>query len=56
VALTRQGLKVRTDLLKEFYNPPAQLLDLGNSQLETLEEILQKAVTDGESTTRQHIR
>ena len=57
VALTRKGLKVRTDLLKEFYNPPAQLLDLGNSQLETLEQILRKAVAQGESTTsQQHLR
>jgi DNA-binding MarR family transcriptional regulator len=57
VALTRKGLKVRTDLLKEFYNPPAELLELGNGQLETLEEILRKAVTEDERTTRQqHLR
>jgi DNA-binding MarR family transcriptional regulator len=44
VALTRKGLKVRTELLEQFHNPPAQLLELGADQLETLERILQKAV------------
>jgi DNA-binding MarR family transcriptional regulator len=51
VALTRKGLKVRTELLEEFHNPPAQLLELGDHQLETLEQILRKAVANGESTT-----
>ena len=57
VALTRKGLKVRRELLEEFHNPPAQLLELANSQLETLEQILRKAVAQGESTTsQQHLR
>jgi DNA-binding MarR family transcriptional regulator len=51
VALTRKGLKVRTELLEEFHNPPAHLLELGDHQLETLEQILRKAVANGESTT-----
>jgi DNA-binding MarR family transcriptional regulator len=57
VALTRKGLKVRRELLEEFHHPPAQLLELGDHQLETLEQILRKAVANGESTTsQQHIR
>lgn len=48
VALTRKGLKVRTELLEAFHNPPAQLLELGDHQLETLEEILQKTKLSGE--------
>jgi DNA-binding MarR family transcriptional regulator len=57
VALTRKGLKVRRELLEKFHNPPAQLLELGDHQLKTLEQILRKAVANGESTTsQQHIR
>jgi DNA-binding MarR family transcriptional regulator len=52
VALTRKGLKVRTELLEEFHNPPAQLLALGADQLETFERILQQAVAEGANTTR----
>jgi DNA-binding MarR family transcriptional regulator len=48
VALTPKGLKVRTELLKEFHNPPAQLLELGDHQLEMLEQILQKATLSEE--------
>lgn len=48
VALTLKGLKVRTELLKEFHNPPAQLLALGDHQLEMLEQILQKATLSEE--------
>ncbi|MFZ1975501.1 MAG: MarR family transcriptional regulator [Candidatus Acidiferrales bacterium] len=48
VALTLKGLKVRTELLKEFHNPPAQLLELGDHQLEMLEQILQKATLSEE--------
>jgi DNA-binding MarR family transcriptional regulator len=48
VALTRKGLKARTELLEEFHNPPAQLLELGDRQLETLEQILQKAKPSAE--------
>ena len=48
VALTRKGLKARTELLEEFHNPPAQLLELGDRQLETLEQILQKAKRSAE--------
>jgi DNA-binding MarR family transcriptional regulator len=55
VALTRKGLKVRTELLEEFHSPPAQLLELGDRQLETLEQILRKAVANGESTSSQEL-
>jgi hypothetical protein len=48
VALTRKGLKARTELLEEFHNPPAQLLELGDRQLETLEQILRKAKPSAE--------
>jgi DNA-binding MarR family transcriptional regulator len=48
VALTRKGLKVRTELLEEFHTPPAQLLELGDHQLETLEQILQKTKLSAE--------
>jgi len=48
VALTRKGLKVRRKLLEEFHKPPAQLLELGADQLETLEQILQKAKLSAE--------
>lgn len=42
VALTRKGLKMRTELLEEFHQPPAELLELGNNELETLEGILRR--------------
>jgi DNA-binding MarR family transcriptional regulator len=57
VALTRIGSEGAKELLEEFHNPPAQLLELGDHQLETLEQILRKAVANGEGTTsQQHIR
>ena len=51
VALTAKGSKVRTELLKEFHNPPAQLLEVGDHQLEMLEQILQKATLSEERTS-----
>ena len=50
VALTKKGLKMRTELLEEFYQPPAEILELGNRELETLEEILRGTVPQREST------
>ena len=52
VALTRKGLKMRTELLEEFYNPPEELLELSDTQLERLGELLQKAVANPESAAR----
>ena len=42
VCLTPTGLKTRTELLKEFYAPPAELLQLNRGELEALECALQK--------------
>lgn len=40
VALTPKGLKLRADLMQQFYRPPAELLALSSRQLETLHQIL----------------
>jgi DNA-binding MarR family transcriptional regulator len=42
VVLTRKGEKTRTDLLHEFYQPPAEFALLNRSDLETLERIAAK--------------
>lgn len=53
VALTRRGLKMRSELLEEFYKPPEEILPLSNSQMERLGEILEKTVANPESATAQ---
>jgi DNA-binding MarR family transcriptional regulator len=40
VVLTRKGLKMRTELMEEYYDPPADILALSASQLELLEGVL----------------
>lgn len=44
VALTRKGLKMRTELLEKFYKPPAEILALGPGDLEMLERILDRTL------------
>jgi DNA-binding MarR family transcriptional regulator len=40
VVPTRKGLKMRTELMEEYYDPPAEILALSASQLELLEGVL----------------
>jgi DNA-binding MarR family transcriptional regulator len=42
VVLTRQGEKTRTDLLREFHQPPAEFGRLDRADLEALERIVAK--------------
>jgi DNA-binding MarR family transcriptional regulator len=42
VVLTRKGEKTRTDLLREFHQPPAEFDALDRSDLEALERIVTK--------------
>ncbi len=42
VVLTRNGEKTRTDLLREFHQPPAEFDALDHADLETLERIVTK--------------
>jgi DNA-binding MarR family transcriptional regulator len=48
VALTRKGLKLRSELLKQFYDPPAEFFGLNTSQLETLHRILRQIIKEPE--------
>jgi DNA-binding MarR family transcriptional regulator len=60
VALTRKGLKLRTQMLEKFYKPPSDLLVLAPGDLEMLERILQRTVPrrekSGTSSTAELIR
>jgi hypothetical protein len=40
VVLTRKGGKTRTDLLREFHQPPAEFDKLDRADLEALERIV----------------
>jgi len=42
VCLTKRGAKVRAQLLKAFYEPPAELLALTRAELQSLGELLGK--------------
>jgi DNA-binding MarR family transcriptional regulator len=44
VVLTRKGYKTRTELLEEFYTPPAELLQLPQSALAALQRALKRMV------------
>ncbi len=55
VALTRKGLKVRSELMEQFYRPPAELLALNTRQLEILRQILRRVVKEsGPGNDAQH--
>jgi MarR family transcriptional regulator, organic hydroperoxide resistance regulator len=51
VVLTRKGLKLRTELMEEYYDPPADILRLSSSQLEVLDEVLGNLAKEGRSPT-----
>jgi DNA-binding MarR family transcriptional regulator len=42
VVLSRKGKKTRTDLLREFHQPPAEFAGLDQADLEALERLLAK--------------
>jgi DNA-binding MarR family transcriptional regulator len=42
VVLTHKGQKTRTDLLREFHQPPAEFRDLDRADLEALDRIVTK--------------
>jgi DNA-binding MarR family transcriptional regulator len=42
VVLTPRGVKTKAELMKEFLTPPADLLDLDRTDLQTLQRILEK--------------
>ena len=42
VALTRKGLRTRTQLMDDFHQPPPELAALDREDLEALDQILQK--------------
>lgn len=44
VVLTREGLRIRTDLMEEYYDPPAEILGLSSAQLKVLENVLASIV------------
>jgi DNA-binding MarR family transcriptional regulator len=46
VVLTRKGAKMRTDLLREFHQPPAEFDRLDRTDLETLERIMTKLTSE----------
>jgi len=46
VVLTRKGEKTRTDLLHEFYQPPAEFDGLDRTDLEALERIVAKLTSE----------
>lgn len=48
VVLTRKGEALRSELMEEFYRPPAEVMKLDKARLEALEQILHKmmAVAD----------
>jgi DNA-binding MarR family transcriptional regulator len=45
VVLTRQGEKIRAELLKEFHQPPPEFDGLDRADLEALERIIAKLTT-----------
>ena len=45
VVLTRKGEKVRTDVLREFHQPPAEFDGLNRSDLEALDNIVAKLIS-----------
>ena len=47
VVLTRKGLKLRTELMEEYYDPPPDILRLSSSQLEVLEGVLGSLIKEG---------
>jgi MarR family transcriptional regulator, organic hydroperoxide resistance regulator len=49
VVLTRKGLKMRTELMEEYYDPPAEILGLSISQLEVLEGVLGSFAHQGQA-------
>jgi hypothetical protein len=42
VVLTARGVKTKAELMEEFLTPPAELLDVDQSDLETLQGALDK--------------
>jgi len=42
VVLTPRGVKTKAEIMKEFLTPPADLLDLDRTDLQTLQRILEK--------------
>lgn len=48
VALTRKGLKLRSELLEQFYDAPDEFRGLSTSQLETLHRILCQIINEPE--------
>jgi DNA-binding MarR family transcriptional regulator len=46
VVLTREGLRIRTDLMEEYYDPPAEILGLSSAQLKALENVLASIVPE----------
>jgi MarR family transcriptional regulator, organic hydroperoxide resistance regulator len=49
VVLTRKGLEMRTELMEEYYDPPAEILGLSISQLEVLEGVLGSFAHQGQA-------
>ena len=49
VVLTSEGAKVKTAITREFYTPPAALLDLDPTQLEDLERLFSELALDARS-------
>jgi DNA-binding MarR family transcriptional regulator len=44
VVLTAKGAKTRSEVMEAFYTAPAELLDLDNTELETLQRALERLV------------
>jgi DNA-binding MarR family transcriptional regulator len=49
VLLTAKGMKTRTELMKEFYQPPPELAALDREDLEQLHRVLIKLTSDSTS-------
>jgi DNA-binding MarR family transcriptional regulator len=56
VVLTSKGHKIRTDLMREFERPPAQLAALGRDDLEALHRVLVKLVPTPAAEARARAR
>jgi MarR family transcriptional regulator, organic hydroperoxide resistance regulator len=51
VVLTKKGEALKTELMEEFYTPPADLLGLAASDLVTLQRVLQKLLPSANTGT-----
>jgi len=52
VVLTSEGARVKAAIAREFYTPPAALLDLDTTQLEDLERLFAELTSDARSVDR----